>query len=248
MQDITGGGRSGRPGRGRKCRWNFRRGLRQVERRREPRNGWLSGLDASGGRRRQEKRAGGPGAQLGDFSRAIAGTGADRGLARAPDWHFSAIFRISERLSDFPASFRSVSGGVRCLAMGHKCLIVRHDKRLRSMAFWAWGVKEAILGFVYGTFMSHRVLRTGSGGSGSYTVPTINSSSARFAATIPMQGATARPADQQRPGTRQTILARPLSGRSAGGEHAAVSAPRSRRRPFRAPERRPMPEPPAAGR
>ena len=74
------------------------------------------------GRRRQEKWAGGPGAQPGDIPASLAGSGADRGLAGAPERHFPVIFRVCGRFSDFPANFRSVSGGVRCLTMGHLCL------------------------------------------------------------------------------------------------------------------------------
>ena len=69
--------------------------------------------------------------------------------------NFPAIFRISERISDFPTNFRSFSGGLLCLTLGHKCLLRRHGKYLSGMAFRAWGGGGAILGFVYGTFMSH---------------------------------------------------------------------------------------------
>ena len=62
--------------------------------------------------------------------------------------------------------------------------------------FLGFGGEEAILGFVLGTFMSHRVLRGGGGGSRSYAV-TTNSPSARFSAMIPIQGATALPAEPQ---------------------------------------------------
>ena len=62
--------------------------------------------NAGAGRRRHEKCAGGPGAELGDFPRAIAGTSPNRGLAGAPERQFPAIFRFS---SAFPI-FRRISG------------------------------------------------------------------------------------------------------------------------------------------
>ena len=80
-----------------------------------------------------------PGRAARRFSRAIAGTESGLRARRGADRQFPAIFRFSAGIFDFPANFRfpGISGRLRCLTMGHKCLIVGHAKRLSRMAFSA---------------------------------------------------------------------------------------------------------------
>jgi len=111
--------------------------------------------DAGGGRRRHENGLAAQTRSSVIFRARAQERARIEGSPGPPEKHFPVILRFSGRVSDFPVSFRSVSGGVRCLTMGHKCLIVRHVKTLIRRGFRAWCSEEAILGFVFGTFMSH---------------------------------------------------------------------------------------------
>jgi hypothetical protein len=128
--------------------------LQQVDWGRNPQELWLSGpgTPAPAGNGTENGLAA-QGAQVSDF-RARSQEAARIADSRGRRTGNFGQFAICRALSDFPANFRRVSGGVRCPMMGHKCLIVRHDKQLKRTAFWAWAKRRRFSG----SFMGHLCL------------------------------------------------------------------------------------------